>query len=36
VRLLRFFVDLILSAAIYLWGRLSFWQKWVIGISHGG
>jgi len=33
---LEFFIDIILSAAVWLWGRLSLWQKWVSGIFLGG
>jgi hypothetical protein len=36
MRSLRFFIDLICSAALWSWSRLSLWQKWVLGIFLAG
>jgi hypothetical protein len=33
---LEFFNNIILSAALCLWGRLSLWPKWVPGMFPGG
>ena len=31
-----FLIDLILLAALWSWGELNFWEKWVSGLSPEG
>jgi len=33
---LEFFIDIILLVALWPWGWLNLWQKWVPGIYPGG